>query len=146
MCNIKDNIPTSKPNKITGSYGSEIVFNNLGSDNIFCLPSIFCENDLEKQYIDEKKNMEKYLNDIQLVNIDLLQNIYFFDKKCRFVNITHSNTNNFIMRNYIQLKQLINNYAFNYNKNINKIILTKEKINNINSDILYLNYHNANII
>jgi len=140
MCNIEDNNPTSNSvNTITGSYMSDMTFNKSDLDNIFYLPSIFNDIDLEKKYIEEKKNMEKYLYDIELVNIKLLQNIRFFYKICCFVNIKHSNTNNFVMKNYIQIKQLLDNYVDIYNKNLNKINLMKQKINNINLNILYVN-------
>jgi len=78
MFNIKDKIPKSNPiNTITGSYASNIILNKLDLDNIFYLPSIFNESDLEKQYIEDKKKMEKYLYDIKLVNIKLLKKIRF---------------------------------------------------------------------
>jgi len=139
MCNIKDNIPTSDPNNtIAGSYTLGNA-NKSGSDSIFYLPSIFNENDLEKQYIEDKKNMEKYLYNIELINIQLLKKICFLNKICYFVNIKHSNTINFIMKNHKNLKQLLDNYMFYYNKNLNKINLTKKKIDIIDSNILYIN-------
>jgi hypothetical protein len=137
MFNIKDKIPKSNPiNTITGSYASNIILNKLDLDNIFYLPSIFNESDLEKQYIEDKKKLEKYLYDIELVNIKLLKKIRFLNKICCFVNITHNNTTNFIMKNYIQIKKMLDNYVVIYNKNLYKINLTKEKINNINLNIL----------
>lgn len=138
MCNIKDNTPTSNPNNaIVGSYTS-VNTNKSGLDNIFYLPSIFNDNDLEKQYIEDKKNLEKYLYNIELINIQLLKKILFLNKICYFVNITHSNTINFIMKNNKNLKYLLDNYMFYYNKNLNKINLTKKKIDIINSNILYI--------
>jgi hypothetical protein len=137
MFNIKDKIPKSNPiNTITGSYASNIILNKLDLDNIFYLPSIFNESDLEKQYIEDKKKLEKYLYDIELVNINLLIKIRFLNKRYCFVNITHNNTTNFIMKNYIQIKKMLDNYVVIYNKNLYKINLTKEKINNINLNIL----------
>jgi hypothetical protein len=68
----------------------------------------------------------------------LLKNIRFLNKICCFKNITHSNSVNFIMKNYRPLKQLLNNYIIIYNDNLNKIIITKKKIDNIDSNILYI--------
>ena len=67
MCNIKDNIPIFNPNNTNTSSSSysSINYNNLDLDNTFFLPSIFNDNDLESQYIEDKLNMEKYLYDIK---------------------------------------------------------------------------------
>lgn len=141
MCNIKDNISIFNPNNlnnpITNSYTS-INYNNLDSDNTFYLPSIFNDNDLESQYIEDKINMEKYLYNIKLININLLKNIQFLNKICNNVNIKNSNTINFIMKNKIYLKKILNNYIIIYNENINKINITNRKINDIKMNILYI--------
>lgn len=137
MFDINNNLTSQSINMITGVY-SYMDF-NADLDNVFYLPSILNENDLEKQYIEDKKKMEIHICDIELINIKLLQNIRFLNKICCFVNIKHSNTTNFIMRNYRQIKQLLDNYVDIYNKNLNKINLMKQKINNINLNILYVN-------
>jgi hypothetical protein len=123
---------------IRGTYGSNINYPNNYLENIFYLPPIFNENDLEKHYIQERKNMEKYFYDMKNVTKKLLKNIRFLNKICCFKNITHSNSVNFIMKNYSPLKQLLNNYIIIYNDNLNKIIITKKKIDNIDSNILYI--------
>jgi hypothetical protein len=123
---------------IRGTYESEINCSNNYLENIFYLPPIFNENDLEKYYIQERKNMEKYFYDMKNVTKKLLRNIRFLNKICCFTNITHSNSVNFIMKNYRPLKQLLNNYIIIYNDNLNKIIITKKKIDNIDSNILYI--------
>jgi hypothetical protein len=134
MFNIKDN--NSMPNNtIKGSYISHINQCDNNSSNNFYLPAIFNGIELEKQYIEDIKKMTMYIYDIELVNMKLLQNISFLNKICYFVNITHSNTTNFIMRNYKQLKHLLDYYVILYNKNLNKINLMKEKINNINLNL-----------
>ena len=138
MCNIKNNIPISNPNNtITSSYTS-INYNNLDSDNIFFLPSIFNDSDLESQYIEDKENMEKCLYNIKLINMNLLKNIQLLNKICYNVNIKHSNTMNFIMKNYIYIQKKLNNYIILYNENIIKINITNRKINDININILYV--------
>ena len=141
MCNIKNNIPISKPNNtITNSYTS-VNYNNLDSDNTFFLPSIFNDNDIETQYIEDKKNMENYLYNIKLINMNLLKNIQFLNKICYNVNIKNSNTINFVMKNYIYIKKILNNYIILYNENINKINITNRKINDININILYVKHN-----
>jgi hypothetical protein len=141
MCNIKNNIPISNPNNtITNSYTS-VNYNNLDSDNTFFLPSIFNDNDIETQYIEDKKNMENYLYNIKLINMNLLKNIQFLNKICYNVNIKNSNTINFVMKNYIYIKKILNNYIILYNENINKINITNRKINDININILYVKHN-----
>jgi hypothetical protein len=141
MCNIKNNIPISIPNNIITSSYTSINYSNLGSDNVFYLPSIFNESDLETQYIEDKENMEKYLYNIELININLLKNIQFLNKICYNVNIKNSNTINFVMKNYIYIKKILNNYIILYNENINKINITNRKINDININILYVKHN-----
>jgi hypothetical protein len=141
MCNIKDNILIFNPNNtMTNSYTS-INYNNLDSDNIFFLPSIFNDNDLETQYIEDKKNMENYLYNIKLINMNLLKNIRFLNKICYNVNIKNSNTINFVMKNDIYIKKILNNYIILYNENINKINITNRKINDINTNMLYVKHN-----
>jgi hypothetical protein len=137
MCNIKDNIPMSNPNNIITSSYTSINYSNLGSDNVFYLPSIFNESDLDTQYIEDKENMEKYLYNIELINMNLLKNIIFLNKICYNVNIKHSNTINFVMKNYIHIKKTLDNYLILYNENIIKINITNKKINDINIKMKY---------
>ena len=137
MCNIKNSIPISNPNNIITSSYTSINYNNLGSDNVFYLPSIFNESDLETQYIEDKENMEKYLYNIELINMNLLKNIIFLNKICYNINIKHSNTINFMMKNYIHIKKTLDNYLILYNENIIKINITNKKINDINIKMKY---------
>ena len=85
--------------------------------------------------------MEKYLYNIKLINMNLLKNIRFLNKICYNVNIKHSNTINFVMKNYIYIKKILNNYIILYNENINKINITNRKINNIKMNILYIKHN-----
>jgi hypothetical protein len=143
MCNIKDNIPIFNPNNTNTSSSSysSINYNNLDLDNTFFLPSIFNDNDLESQYIEDKLNMEKYLYDIKSININLLNKIRFLNKICYYVNIKNSNTINFIMKNFKYIKIILNNYIFLYNENIHKINITNKKIKEININILYMKHN-----
>jgi|688.fasta_scaffold441463_3 hypothetical protein len=140
MCNIKDNISIFNPNNTNSSSYSSINYNNLDYNNTFFLPSIFNDNDLESQYIEDKINMEKYLYDIKSININLLNKIRCLNKICYYVNIKNSNTINFIMKNFKYIKKILNNYIFLYNENIDKINMTNKKINDINMNILYIKH------
>ena len=141
MCNIKNNIPISNPNNIIANSYTSINYNNLDSDNTFFLPSIFNDNDLESQYIEDKKYMEKYLYNIELINMNLLKNIRFLNKICYSVNIKNSNTINFVMKNYIYIKKILDKYIILYNENVIKINITNKQINDINTNILYVKHN-----
>jgi hypothetical protein len=137
MFNMNNN--NSRPNNtIKGSYISHVNWFDYNSSEKFFLPAIFNGIELENRYIEDIKKIKICIYDIELLNIKLLQNIRFLNKICYFVNIKHSNTTNFIMRNYKQLKHLLDYYVILYNKNLNKINLMKEKINNINLNMLYI--------
>lgn len=138
MCNIKDNIPIFNPNTTNTNSYTSINNYNLDLDNTFYLPSIFNDNDLESQYIEDKLNMEKNLYYIKSININLLNKIRLLNKICFYVNIKNSNTINFIMKNFKYIKKILNNYISLYNENINKINITNRKIKDININILYL--------
>jgi len=141
---FNDNYNNSFQNPIKSPYGSYISnYNNCNNYNkrlsdIFCLPPIFNENDLENYYIQERKDLEKYFYKMKNVNKLLLQKIRFLNKISCITNVTHSNTINFIIKNNRQLKQLLNNQIIIFNENLNKIITTKEKIDNIDSNIAYI--------
>jgi hypothetical protein len=139
---MKDNIPIFNPNTTNTNSYTSINYNNLDSDNTFFLPSIFCDNDLESQYIEDKLNMEKYLYNIKSININLLNKIRLLNKICYYVNIKNSNTINFIMKNFKYIKKILNNYTLLYNENINKINITNKKIKDIDINILYLKLNN----
>ena len=103
-------------NTIRGSYISDIY------------NSYFDVNKIKHQYIEEKNHLEKQMLNIELINIDLLQNIHSLNKRCYFINVTHNNTINFIIANYVNLKKLLDDLMINYNKNVDKIKLLNQKI------------------
>ena len=99
-------------------------------------------------YNQEKNHYKLQIYKLELENYKLLQPIYFLDMKCRFINITHNNTINFIMTNYSQIKSILDRLLNIYNKNIDDINFCKEKIYNIISTINALksniNYYENN--
>lgn len=114
---------------IRGSYSSSVNYQYLNVINIFY------ENNLQElinENIEEINKMEKNINEIQIININLLQNIYLFEKRCKFINATISNTTNFIIANFNNVCFLLNKYINNYNNNIIKIEELKNKINDLN--------------
>lgn len=115
-------------NTIRGSYISDIY-------NCY-----FDVNKIKNQYIEKKNHLENQMLNIELINIDLYQNIHSLNKRCYFINVTHNNTINFIIANYVNLKKLLDDLILNYNKNIDKIKLLHKKIEYIKLQIDKLNY------
>lgn len=103
-------------NTIRGSYISDIY--NYYVD----------VHKIKHKYIEEIIHLEKKIFNIELINIDLLKNIHSLNKRCYFINVTHNNTINFIIANYVNLKKLLEDLIFNYNKNIDNINLLKQQI------------------
>jgi hypothetical protein len=124
---------------IRGSYSSILNSNYFDFSNSFYLTDL---NQLLECHIEEEKYLKKQIYELEFINIKLLKNIIFLDKRCNFVNITHSNTINFILQNYRQLKHVLDNLVIMYNNNLNHINSTKEKIFDIN---LYINKLKSNI-
>jgi len=125
---INDNYIT-----IRGSYSSTVnwdMFDFLNTKNI--------NDNLINNYNEEKKHLENEVYEIEFNNIYLLNCIYFLDRRCNFKNITHSNTINFIIAHYRELKQLLDKTIYNYNKNLYNISLLNEKIYEINMTIYNL--------
>jgi hypothetical protein len=115
-------------NKIYGNYGSPI------NDKFYNLINIFYQNNFQEIIDDNNEEINKIenkINEIQIINIKLLQNIYFLEKRCKFINITSSNTTNFIIANFHNICYLLNKLILNYNNNIKKIECNKNKINDL---------------
>lgn len=120
---------------IRGTYtqNSDCQTNNFS--NIFFSNSKSNLKELIEEYTKEKKYFENQLYQIELDNFKLLQYIHFLDKRCYFINLTHSNTINFIIANYRQLKNILDKLVIIYNNNLEYIKFNKEKIYNINMTI-----------
>jgi hypothetical protein len=126
---INNNFSPMK-NTIRGSYSPILNWQMFDFSN-----TIYTNNELIEAYIEEKNYLQKQIHDIEITNISLLQYIYFLDKRCRFVNITHNNTMNFIIAHYRELKHVLDNAIYIYNKNLYNISLLNEKIYDINITI-----------
>lgn len=116
-------------NGIRGSYSYSQNSNNQDDySSIYCIYNL---NELIQSYNKEKTLIEKDILQLELINIDLLKHISFFDKRYCLVNITHSNTANFIIANYKPLKYILDKLIFMYDTNLDIIYAKKEKLNNI---------------
>jgi len=120
---------------ISGSYDSTINKKEFYSNNIF---NLFDNEYTKNQYITELNKKKQNVLELELINTNLLHNIYSFENKCRLKNIKNSNTTNFIIANSINIKFLIERMINIYNENIIKINNLNEKIQNITSYINYL--------
>lgn len=130
---------------IRGSYTPILNYQNVDLSNNFYISDL---KQLIEDYTKEKKHFESEIFQLESDNIRLLQNIFFFDRRCYFINITHSNTINFIIANYSQLKNILDKLILIYNKNLDYINFKKEKIYSINLTINTLksniNYYELN--
>jgi len=109
-------------NKHINNINKEIFFNSFNSTN-------YLNNDL---LFTEIKCIEKYLNSLEYININILRYINCLNKQYYLINVTHSNTINFIMKTQLQLKQLLEKLIVIYNDNLYNINLITKKINIIN--------------
>lgn len=127
---------------IRGSYTEILNYQYTDFSNNFYVSDL--KKIIEEQ-IKEKVKFESQILERELDNTRLLQNIYFLDRRCYFINITHSNTINFIIANYRQIKNILDKLIIMYNKNLDYINYLKEKIYSINLSINRLksniNYH-----
>jgi hypothetical protein len=79
-----------------------------------------------------KKYVEKHIGSLEYININILRYINCLNKQYYLINVTHSNTINFIMKTQLQLKQLLEKLIVIYNDNLYNINLITKKINIIN--------------
>jgi hypothetical protein len=88
--------------------------------------------------IREKNCIEKIVNGLECINMNLLRYIHFLNKQCCVLNITYNNTINFILQHKLELTQLLGKFVLVYNENVYNINLIKKKINIINLTAVYI--------
>jgi hypothetical protein len=88
--------------------------------------------------ITEKKSIEKCLNSLECINMNILRYINFLNKQYYVINISHNNTINFILQHKLELTQLLGKFVLVYNENVYNINLIKKKINIINLTAVYI--------
>ena len=119
---------------IRGSYNSCNKLDKNFSDLFYFQD----QNQILNQYIENLKYEEIQLKEIENLNVKLLQNIRFFEKKSNFLNIKSSNTTNFIMNNNFNLRCLLNKLINSYNENVYKMDYIRQTINDIEFNIIIL--------
>jgi hypothetical protein len=126
---------------IRGSYTQIYNYQNNDFSNNFYISAL---HEIKEEQTEEKKKFQNHIFNIELDNTRLLQHIYFLERICHFVNLKHSNTINFVIANYTQLKHILDRLVIMYNKNLDYINYIKEKIYNIDLSInrikLNINY------
>ena len=116
-------------NKHLDNINKEIFYKRVYSFN----PNYYDIDILDNNFlITEKKSIEKYLNGLECINMNILRYINFLNKQYYVINITHNNTINFILQNKLYVTQLLDKYVLVYNDNLYNINLIKKKINIIN--------------
>lgn len=147
MGNTDTNSFSETNNVIRGSYSSETY---VGQTH-FEQTDMFYVNDLTKlidECNEEKKKIEVYLSKLEIINNKLLNCIEFLHKRCYFINTKHSNTINFVIANYLQLKNMLDNSISSYDNNFYEMEKLREKIYSIDVTVnnfkLNINAYNSN--
>lgn len=118
-----------KINKHLDNINKEIFYKRVYSFN----PNYYDIDIFDNIFlITEKKSIEKHLNGLEYINMNILRYINFLNKKYYVINMSHNNTINFIIQNKLQLTTLLDKYVLVYNDNLYNINLIKKKINIIN--------------
>ena len=116
-------------NKHLDNINKEIFYKRVYSFN----PNYYDIDILDNNFlITEKKSIEKCLNSLECINMNILRYINFLNKQYYVINITHNNTINFILQNKLYVTKLLDKYVLVYNDNLYNINLIKKKINIIN--------------
>ena len=116
-------------NKHLDNINKEIFYKRVYSFN----PNYYDIDIMENNFlITEKKSIEKCLNSLESINMNVFRYINFLNKQYYVINITHNNTINFIIQNKLYVTKLLDKYVLVYNDNLYNINLIKKKINIIN--------------
>jgi hypothetical protein len=116
-------------NKHLDNINKEIFYKRVYSFN----PNYYDIDILDNNFlITEKKGIEKYLNGLECINMNILRYINFLNNQYYVINITHNNTINFLLQHKLQVTRLLDKYMLVYNDNLYNINLIKKKINIMN--------------
>jgi hypothetical protein len=122
---MENNTVDSTNYTIKGTYITTLNRKTISFSNINYLNKL-------KQLIEEYTQEKMYF---ELNNDRILKNIHFLNKRCNFINITHNNTINFIIKNYKEIKHVLDSLVHIYDENSNYINHINIKIYNINRTI-----------
>ena len=116
-------------NKHLDNINKELFYKRVYSVN----PNYYNIDILNNNFlIREKICIEKFVNGLECINMNILRYIHFLNKQCCVLNITYNNTINFILQHKLELTQLLGKFVLVYNENVYNINLIKNKINIIN--------------
>ena len=116
-------------NKHLDNINKELFYKRVYSVN----PNYYNIDILNNNFlIREKICIEKCVNGLECISINLLHYIKFLNKQCCNTNISYNNTINFILQHKLQLTQLLGKFVLVYNENMYNINLIKKKLNIIN--------------
>ena len=116
-------------NKHLDNINKELFYKRVYSVN----PNYYDIDILNNNFlIREKICIEKFVNGLECINMNILRYIHFLNKQCCVLNITYNNTINFILQHKLELTQLLGKFVLVYNENVYNINLIKNKINIIN--------------
>ena len=112
-------------NKHLDNINKDIFYKRVYSFN----PNYFDIDIMDNNFlITEKKSIEKCLNSLECINMNILRYINFLNKQYYVINITHNNTINFILQNKLYVTKLLDKYVLVYNDNLYNINLIKKKL------------------
>ena len=122
-------------NKHLDNINKELFYKRVYSVN----PNYYDIDILNNNFLIREKNcIEKIVNGLECINMNLLRYIHFLNKQCCVLNITYNNTINFILHHKLELTQLLGKFVLVYNENVYNINLIKKKINIINLTAVYI--------
>jgi hypothetical protein len=122
-------------NKHLDNINKELFYKRVYSVN----PNYYDIDILNNNFLIREKNcIEKIVNGLECINMNLLRYIHFLNKQCCVLNITYNNTINFILQHKLELTELLGKFVLVYNENVYNINLIKKKINIINLTAVYI--------
>jgi hypothetical protein len=90
-------------------------------------------------YKSQKEYLTRVMQKLLQQNVNLWNKMCFLNDRINFINITHSNTTNFIIFNAYLIKNLILNDMNIYDKNVEKIQMMKVHYERATETICYCN-------
>jgi len=143
VLNIEETDDSSNNVVIRGSYNDNILYSY--DFNPFIPLSLYTnyKKQMYKTYIDEKNELNKKLIYYDKMNKKLIEQIKHIERKCNLMNVKHSNTSNFIIKNFKQLSDMLNDYIYVYNQNIYDMNTIIEQINCIDMNLDNMKYNKS---
>lgn len=143
VLNIEETDDSSNNVVIRGSYNENMLYSY--DFNPFIPISLYTnyKKQMYKTYIDEKNEIIKKLIYYDKLNKKLIERIKHIERKCNLMNVKHSNTSTFIIKNHKQLNNMLIDYMYSYNQNIYDINTMLEQINCIDMNLDIMKYNKS---